>query len=281
MTQTLKDKISRSLRLIEAAGRDGHVVEVAYSGGKDSDILLKLVQMAGIKYRAIYHSSTIDPPGTIAYVQSRGAEIVRPEKSFRRLIEENGMPNRFQRHCCRLLKESPTLDRILTGVRRAESTVRAARYQEPTECRAYGKGKTRRSVEMFYPILDWTLDDEQAFIEYTNLQLHPFYYDERGDIRLDRRLGCMCCPLQSYEKRIESFRQYPGMVRFYVTAAAAYLASHQKEDEPQKYANAYDWFVREVFFERNKPYLDHMRIVASQPFSHKVFLEQFFGIILP
>lgn len=281
MEKDLQQKVTRALRLIEAAGRDGHEVEVAYSGGKDSDIVLRLTQMAGVKYRAIYHSSTIDPPGTIAYAQSRGAEIVRPEKSFRRLVEENGMPNRFQRHCCRLLKESPTLDRILTGVRRDESTVRAARYQEPTECRVYGKGQARRTVEMFYPILDWTIEDEFAFVLATGMQLHPFYYDNEGILYPERRLGCMCCPLQSYEKRIESFRQYPGMVRFYVTSAAAYLNSHPDTVTARRYADAYEWFVREVFFERDKHFRDHMRIVASQHFSHKVFLEQFFGITLP
>ena len=38
------------MKLIQQAGRDGKEVEVAYSGGKDSDVILELARMSGIKY---------------------------------------------------------------------------------------------------------------------------------------------------------------------------------------------------------------------------------------
>lgn len=102
----LQAKIKRAVRLLQAVakGYDGDI-EIAYSGGKDSDVILRLAQMAGIRHRVIYHNTTIDPPGTIQHALANGAEVIRPERTFFQLVEQMGLPNRFQRHCCRYLKE--------------------------------------------------------------------------------------------------------------------------------------------------------------------------------
>ena len=44
--------------------------------------------MAGVKYRAIYKNTTIDPPGTIKHCKDNGVEIVRPKLSFFKLVEK-------------------------------------------------------------------------------------------------------------------------------------------------------------------------------------------------
>lgn len=125
MTDELQRKVDRAVKLIQQAGRDA-IPEVAYSGGKDSDVILELARMSGIEFRAIYRNTTIDPPGTIAHVKANGVEILRPKQTFFQLIEQNGFPNRFMRFCCRYLKEYKVLDRCIMGVRKAESTKRGA-----------------------------------------------------------------------------------------------------------------------------------------------------------
>lgn len=80
MTEELQQKVERALKLIQSAGADGSVVEVSYSGGKDSDVILELARMAGIKYKAIYKNTTIDPPGTIRHVKDVGGESCDPSK---------------------------------------------------------------------------------------------------------------------------------------------------------------------------------------------------------
>lgn len=97
MNEELQRKVDQAIRLIKSAGADGSTVEVAYSGGKDSDVILELTRMAGIKYRAIYKNTTIDPPGTIAHVIANGVEVLRPKRTFFKIVEENGFPNRFRR----------------------------------------------------------------------------------------------------------------------------------------------------------------------------------------
>lgn len=265
MTEQLQKKVERAVRLIQTAGADGQTVEVAYSGGKDSDVILELTRMAGIKYRAIYHNTTIDPPGTIKHVKEQGAEIVQPPKTFFQLVAENGMPNQFQRHCCRFLKEYKTLDRSIMGVRKAESTKRDKRYEEPTECRVYGRGKKKTTAEAFYPILNWTDEDVVQFIEERGLKVHPLYYREDGTIDPKRRLGCMCCPLAYYKKRLDYFRRVPGMVKAYCRAAQKFRDTHPDVDTVKKYADVYEWFVREVFFERQQYWEDHQRVVQFAP----------------
>lgn len=274
----LTKKTEQAVRLIQQSGADGEVVEVAYSGGKDSDIILDLTRKAGIKYRAIYHNTTIDPPGTIAHVKENGAEIVRPEKSFFQLITENGMPNRFQRSCCRLIKEHKTLDRCIQGVRKDESTERDKNYNEPTECRVYGKGKKKCTVEAFYPILYWTDEDVLNYIEREGVKIHPLYYREDGTIDPKRRLGCMCCPLSYYKKRLDYFRRFPGMVKAYIRAAQKYIETHPDTETVQKYSDVYEWFTREAFFERQGYWEDHKTVTQLTPPNYKEFLEHYFGI---
>ena len=114
--EAYKKKVDRAVKLIRSSVGDD-VVEVSYSGGKDSDVILELVKMAGVKYRAIYKNTTIDPPGTIAHVLSKGVEVMRPEISFFKLIEKKGFPTRRARFCCEKLKEYKVLDKAVQGIR--------------------------------------------------------------------------------------------------------------------------------------------------------------------
>ena len=279
MTPELQKKVDRAIRLLKSiAPEDGSPVEVAYSGGKDSDVILELTRMSGIPYRAIYKCTTIDPPGTIPHVKEQGAEMLRPEKNFFQLIADNAFPNRFARFCCRYLKEYKVLDKAIMGVRRAESTKRASRYKEPTECRFYGSKKDH--VEAIYPILDWTDDDVLQFITARGLKIHPLYYREDGTIDVTRRVGCMCCPLASTRKRLEQFKRWPNMVKAYLRAGQKFRDNHPDAKTTKMYANVYEWFVRDVFFERQWKWEDSRGELFGQ-LDYKKFLCDYFNIDLP
>ena len=277
MTDELTKKVERAVKLIQQAGRDGQEVEVAYSGGKDSDVILELARMSGIKYRAIYKNTTIDPPGTIAHAKENGAEILQPTHRFFELVAMNGAPNRFSRHCCRYLKEYKVLDRCIMGVRKAESTKRAARYSEPTECRFYGSKK--QHVEAFYPILDWSDQDVVDFIIERGIKIHPLYFREDGTIDPKRRLGCMCCPLASVKNRVKQFVEHPGMVKAYIRAVQKFRDSHPDSKIVRRYENVYEWFVRDVFYDRQWQWEQSQGGMFGNP-DYKKFLEDYFNITL-
>lgn len=277
MTPELQRKVDRAVKLIQQAGRDGMEVEVAYSGGKDSDVILELTRMAGIKYRAIYKNTTIDPPGTIAHAKENGVEIRRARKTFFQLMAQKGFPSRFVRFCCSELKEYKILDRNIMGVRKAESIARSKRYSEPTKCLFYGSKKEH--VEAFYPILDWSDQDVADFIRERGIKCHPLYYDEQGNFHVERRLGCMCCPLAYKKKRIAEFKQHPNMVKAYIRAGQQFRDTHPDAALTKNYENIYDAFVRFLFYERDSDFKQN-NVGLFGKTDNKKFLENYFNIKL-
>ena len=164
LSEQLQKKVSQSIELIRSVGREAlnhySPLEVCYSGGKDSDVVLALVKMAGVYYyEAIYKNTTIDPPGTIAHCKAKGVEIMPPTITFFDLIKKKGYPTRRARFCCEKLKEYKVMDMAVQGIRRCESTARSKRYSEgdPIICRVYGSKKNHCSIVL--PILSWTDED--------------------------------------------------------------------------------------------------------------------------
>lgn len=286
MTEQLKKKVERAIRLIQAAGAKakerGQPLEICYSGGKDSDVILELARMSGADIRPIYKNTTIDPAGTLKHVKERGVEVMQPKMSFRQVIANRGMPSRWRRFCCEVLKEYKVLDYAVVGVRRDESRARKDRYKEPEICRVFNKTKGIKSRQ-YLPILDWSSDDVAAFLNERGVRCHPLYYDDGGVFHPERRLGCMCCPLQSKKKRIAEFKRFPRMARFYIRGIKEYIATHPNGKMVQKTGgNAYDWFTSQVFCDGWGEFME--RFGRSELFDDKIdtkkYLENEFGIEL-
>ena len=240
MRPELQKKIDGAIKLLRSISnaKDGEVIEVAYSGGKDSDVILQLVREAEIPYRAIYKNTTIDPPGTIKHVREMGVEVMQPKMSFFKLIERGGFPHRKARFCCDVLKEYKILDTCVIGIRRDESPKRMERYKEPTICRVYSK---EVRVEQILPILDWTIQDVQEFIEDRKIKLAPVYYREDGTVDYTRRLGCIGCPLGPQPKN--QFKQNPGMVRAWCKAGQKFLDTHPTGKYAKLFSDVYEMFA--------------------------------------
>ena len=225
MRPELEKKVERAIRLLQSIPQDGDI-EVSYSGGKDSDVILELAKMAGIPYRAIYKATTIDPPQTIAHAREMGAEVIHPKKTFFQLVSKSGFPSRFSRWCCSALKEYKVCDRAIQGVRRSESRKRAERYKEPEVCRVYS---AKEKAKVYLPILEWNDQDVEEFIKERNIKCHPLYY-RGGQFDVTQRLGCMGCPLASRKKRIQFFKDNPRWLK-------AWIRAGQKRYTSEKYQN--------------------------------------------
>lgn len=282
VTEKLQKKIDSSIRLLQSVQKryDGEI-EIAYSGGKDSDVILQLAKEAGIKYRAIYKNTTIDPPGTLKHVREMEVEILRPKDSFFHLIAQKGFPNRFSRFCCKILKEYKVLDKSVIGVRKAESRKRNERYNEPTQCRYYGSKKEENHVEQIFPILNWTNEDVRDFIIDRKLKLAPNYYnhEDGGKIDISKRLGCMCCPLKSSKKRIIEFQKYPKLAKAYIRAGQRFMDTHPDSITCKRYDNIYEWFTRDIFYSSDEDWNKVSAGLFGKP-DFKKFLEGKFGIDL-
>lgn len=282
MREELQRKVNFAIKLLQSAekmaAKKNQPVEIAYSGGKDSDVILELAKMSGIRFRAIHHVTTIDPAGTIKHAENVGAEIIRPKETFAQLIWRKGFPSRQARFCCQALKEKKVLDYAVIGIRREESPKRAERYKEPEVCREYSKKVKARH---YFPILEWTKEDVAEFIEERGLKCHPLYYDEQGVFHVERRLGCMCCPLQSDKQRIESFKQHPKMVRLYIRAEMVFWNNHPNLKIRKYVKDPYEWFVMQLFCKSIQDFQDKFgQTLFDGPIDCKKYLEDYFGVNL-
>lgn len=222
----LYDKIERSIAFIQRGERlalslnpsDGYYV--GFSGGKDSQVLLDLVQRAGVKYRAVYSVTTIDPPDNVYFIRRYYPEVIfeHHHPNFYHLVAKNGLPTIFHRWCCKVFKEGGGAGNVvLTGVRREESKkrekyppvdVRSNRKEHLTRTEPYTiegieeahhqciKGKDKI---MLYPLLEWTTTDIWVYIARNHIPVNPCY-------ETSVRVGCMFCPFAS-RQQIEHYEE--------------------------------------------------------------------------
>lgn len=274
MRPELEKKVERAIKLLQSIPQDGDI-EVSYSGGKDSDVILELAKMAGIPYRAIYKATTIDPPGTIAHAREMGAEVIRPKETFFQLVSKRGFPSRFSRWCCSELKEYKICDRAIQGIRRIESRKRAERYKEPEVCRVYS---AKEKVKVYLPILEWSDEDVAEFIKERNIKCHPLYY-RGGEFDVTKRLGCMGCPLQSRKKRIQEFKGNPKFLRAWIRAGQKRYSTeaYQEGEAKHKFKDAFEAMGYQLYCDNIEQFKE-MTYGMFGEFDWKEFLQNEFKI---
>jgi phosphoadenosine phosphosulfate reductase len=183
--------------------QDGYYL--AYSGGKDSDVIMALTKMSGVKFDAHYNLTTVDPPEVVYHVRKhKEVEIHRPKESMWKLIvKKRQPPTRLARYCCQILKEGGGAGRcVMTGIRAEESAKRASRKMIES---CFKDGRKR----YFHPIIDWTSKDIWQFIKEYGVDYCKLY-DEGW-----KRLGCILCPYSSPTDKRRAMMRWPKIVECY------------------------------------------------------------------
>jgi len=206
------DKVQVAIeRLRRFEPDDGYYL--AYSGGKDSTVILELARMAGVQFDAHHNLTTVDPPELVQFVRSQPEiTIERPEHTMWELIIQEGTPpTRRIRYCCRKLKEHGGTGRtVITGVRWAESA-RRKRTREIIE------GCNRYDRMVVNPIVDWEDHEVWQFIRERHLPYCSLYDDGF------HRLGCILCPMGGRYQRLRQAERWPKYYQQYLRTFARML----------------------------------------------------------
>ena len=253
---SLQEKIDYSIALIRKAEKLALAMQpemgfhVGFSGGKDSQVVLELVKMAGVKYRAVYNVTTNDPADNVRFIKHHypDVEFSIPEKSYFQLIAQKGVPTMFNRWCCALFKETAGVGCVvLTGVRKEESRKRAA-YKEVSKFTRKKEDKEEIDLDkmeenefqcvggkdkfMVYPVLEWTEKDVWQFIRERGLPVNPCY-------KTHKRVGCVFCPF-ARPKDVRAYCEtHPQLKAAFIHAIERYI---ERERDRQKLPTAEDYF---------------------------------------
>ena len=142
------EKAKKALRLAADMSKTYYKAPliIAYSGGKDSDVLLHLAEsvLSCSEFEVINGHTTVDAPETVYHIRNtfkrlngKGIKTTidyhkKPDgtnETMWTLITKKTMPpTRIVRYCCQVLKETTTPHRLCAlGVRAAESSKRQGR----------------------------------------------------------------------------------------------------------------------------------------------------------
>lgn len=260
----LRKKMLHSVELLQKAGKialnydaeNGYYL--AFSGGKDSQALFHIAQLAEVKFRGHMNLTSVDPPEVIRFVKKNypEVELIKPGKSiFQHAVEKQILPTMRVRWCCKEYKETAGAGKVtLIGIRKAESTRRAKRNEVEINNRKFSgdlegldeyrqeqraKRARRKSKEQGVNITN--ADEEQTLgciHGKESLLISPIIYWTEQDVweflndvvkvphcsLYDEgwhRIGCIGCPMSSAkQKRIENER-YPHIKRNWIKAIKA------------------------------------------------------------
>jgi len=204
----LDEKVEMSHEIIKVALSQSKRPCVAFSGGKNSLVVLHMVLQHKPDVMVLFNNTTNEFPETLKYVRSLAQEWdlnfyeVKPKQNFWQVIKKYGFPH-TQRwklkepKCCRILKTRPAakfykenrIDCVFTGISAFESR---ARFLWLTHAgmiyEVKNEGGVRYRFTKVAPIGFWTDNDIWEYIRQHDLPVNPAYEKYGID-----RIGCMLC----------------------------------------------------------------------------------------
>lgn len=248
--EALRFASAQSLKLYEQP------LMITYSGGKDSDVLLRLAENSGIPFEVRHSLTTADAPETVYHVRDTFRRM--EEKGVKCVIDAHVQPDgkcatmwnlipkkmvpptRIKRYCCEVLKENGGRGRfIATGVRWDESSKRKNNrgvievshrdknkrlilMDDNDEARMQFETCQLKGQRTVNPIIGWSTADVWDYVTAEHIPMNPLYGCGHT------RVGCIGCPLASKRARIEEFIIWPKYKQAYIRAFDRMLEARRR-----------------------------------------------------
>lgn len=220
--------------------------QVGYSGGKDSECVIRLMQIAGVPFDSHYNVTTIDPPELVYHIRKQHPEVTwnRPDMHLltRMVTKEAFPPTRRMRWCCKHYKERTGIDALtVLGIRNEEGTQRGKRRMVES-CRNDSRKR------FLNPIIDWTEDDVWRFIKDQNIEACSLYSEGW------KRLGCIGCPM-ARKGWLKQFERWPGYGRLWKEAFKRTFDMRKRTGMTlhswKRWEDMWDWWLADKEGEKN------------------------------
>lgn len=257
----LRKKMLHSVELLQKAEKlalsydaeQGYYL--AFSGGKDSQALYHMAQLAGVKFQGHMNLTSVDPPEVIRFVKLNypEVELIKPKKSiFQIAIERQILPTMRVRWCCEEYKEMAGAGKVtLIGIRKAESARRAKRNEVEVSSRKFSgdlealetyrqeqRAKRARQQSKEKGVNITNTDEETTLgcihgkesllispiIHWTEQDVWEFLNDVVSVSHCSlydegwHRIGCIGCPMSSYKQKTLENERYPHVKRGWLLA---------------------------------------------------------------
>jgi len=203
----LKNLERNAIRAIKHHMHDRPTANVSFSGGKDSTAVLHLAKKAGVE-KAFFIDTELEFPETLAFVRSKGVEVVTGAGDFWQAVEKAGPPGKDNRWCCKFQKLRPL--KLYLAKTGPCVTIQGNRWYESWN-RA-GLDETSQNPDNplqlnVSPIRNWRALEVFLYLWWQEVPLNPLY--EQGI----ERIGCYLCPAM-LESEYEMIRRtHPALAQ--------------------------------------------------------------------